>query len=144
MCVPSTKGTPHFGIVWKRNRWSVFEPSITINILKYLTTIGSIWRPSEWSSQGRGQQVDSLSLSLFSTTPGDSVTSPEFRKWRELVDPRTRQRLAEEIFIPGQKSSSWWEEIFIPDRNQAHGGKISPIKDGDPDPNRDLSFISQK
>ena len=30
--VPSTKGTSHFGIVWNRNRWSVFEPSaITIS-----------------------------------------------------------------------------------------------------------------
>ena len=59
-----------------------------------------------------------------------SLPTPEFRQWRELVDPRTHQRLAEEIFIPG--------------RIRARGGSRNIIKHGDPHRNGDLSLTSQK
>jgi hypothetical protein len=36
------------------------------------------------------------------------------------------------------------EEMYIYGRSQARDGKISPIKDGDPHRNRDLSLTSQK
>ena len=86
-----------------RNTWL---PSGTTNRSSGLDI--TIWRPT-----GR--------VSLSSGPPSEiPLPVPEFQQWRELVDPRTRQRLA--------------EEIFIPDRNQADGGKISHIKDGDPVP----------
>ena len=54
--VPYTKGTSHFGIVWNRNRWSVFEHSaIAVNTQKHLAA-------TRVDIQRRDQRVNSPPL----------------------------------------------------------------------------------
>ena len=47
---------------------------------------------------------------LFSTTPGDSVTSPGASPTERARRSAARQRLVKEIYIPWNKSSSWWKD----------------------------------
>ena len=67
---------------------------------------------------------------LFSTTMEISLSASEFCKWKELEGPLLVR--------------DWWKKFTSLGRSQALGGKISPIKDGDPHRNKNLSVTSQK
>ena len=116
MCGCSTGISTYYGIVWKRNRWSLFDLSaITVNSQEQLTTIDNIW----WSFViPRKKPAGKTSLSA-GPPPKIPLSAPELRQWRGARSSTARQGLVKEIFIPGQKMSSWW--------------KIIPIKDDDPD-----------
>ena len=69
-------------------------------------------------------------LSLFAVPPPEiPLPASEFRQWRQLEGPRPVR--------------DWRKKFCIPGRNQARGGKISVIKDGDPHRNGGLSSTSQ-
>ena len=84
--VPSTKYTSHFGIVWNRNRWSVFEPSaIAVNTQQHLATTP------------RTRPADRLFLS--------SIPPPEIPSMEGARMFATRRRFVEEICISGRSQA---------------------------------------
>ena len=97
MYVPSTKDTSHFGIVWNRNTWSVFEPSaIGVNTQKHLAAT----RVDIPRKRPAGR------LSLSSVPPPEiPLPVPELRQWRELESPRPARNWWKKIYIPWNESS---------------------------------------